>query len=124
MVFVGQKIFFVETDWGRKSDKVLRTATVIRVGRLNYEVQDDAVSWRTITFRKESNLDVSGRDYSDGHFYKAYLSEQEYLDEQERKALSMKIRKTIQDRLDKLTLEQLRQISAILHQGLGERQIP
>jgi len=117
MVTVGQKIFFVEASWHRRNDRGLIPATVILVGRVNYEVQDDTAAWRTITFRRATNLDVSGGQ-CDGHYYRAYLTKQDYLDEQERKALCLAIRQTTQGpRLDKLTLDGLRQIAVILKEG-------
>jgi len=113
MIEVGQKIFYLESS-GRQKPKSLFPATVIRAGRTNYEVQDDAKTWRKIVFRKKSNLDVSSNQ-TDGHYYKAYLAEQDYLDEQEHDRLFAQLQDCFEWRgKEMFSLEQLRKVCRIL----------
>jgi len=113
MIEVGQQIFCVESGRQQKPKRLI-PATVIRVGRVNYEVQDDAIAWRQIVFRKKSNLDV-GPNQCDGHHYRAYLTEQDYRDEQEYDRLFAQLRDCFEWRIkETFSLEQLREACRVL----------
>lgn len=118
---VNQELFFKRYESERGAKYEIIPVTVVKVGRLYFEVKDANDSWR---FHKTKfsfeDLIYHDKQYSQ-HNMKLYLSVQEIADEQEYSELSTSVGRQFggyyfKEKV-KLNLDQLRRIQAIINEG-------